>query len=107
MANRISFQPARLSEVSFLSQPFDFVAQLAIGETISTQAVTASVYQGTDPNPAALIHGAAAVQNITQVVQMVAPLVLGVIYELLCTVTTSLGQTLKQSGYLAVIPDLL
>ena len=32
--------------------------------------------------------------------------VLGVIYELLCIVTTSLGQTLEISAYLAIIPDL-
>lgn len=101
----ISLKPKRQGEVCFGSQPFDFISVMAVGETIATQVVTASVYSGNDPAPAALISGAAAVQNVTQVVQLFAAGVLGVIYKLLCTITTSLGQTLEQVAYLAIIPD--
>jgi hypothetical protein len=31
---------------------------------------------------------------------------LGVVYQLLCTITTSNGQTLVKAGYLAVVPNL-
>ncbi len=106
MADHLSFQPKRQGETCFPSQPFDFISVLAAGETISTQVVTASVYSGVDPNPSALISGAAAVQNTTQVWQLFTQGVVGVIYELLCRITTSLGQTLELAAFMAVIPDL-
>jgi hypothetical protein len=103
----ISFQPKRLGETCFLSQPFDFAGSMSQGETITAQVVTATVYQGTDPNPAAIISGLATVANVTQVNQLVTFGVLGVIYELLCQIVTSLNQHLEIAGYLAIIPDLV
>lgn len=84
---------------------FDFTSDLAIGETISTQVVAASVYSGTDATPSAIISGVASASGTT-VTQKITAGVVGVIYELLCTITTSAGQTLTQPGYLAVLPDL-
>jgi hypothetical protein len=104
--SRITLAPKHLSDTCYPSQPFDFISSLQPGETISTQVVAVSVYTGTDSNPSALISGSAAIQNVTQVWQRLTGGVLGVIYELLCTITTSLGQTLTLSAYLAVIPDL-
>ena len=85
---------------------FDFTLELALGETISTQVVTAIVYSGTDPTPASLINGSATASG-SIVSQSIQAGLVGVLYELLCTITTSLSQTLVKPGYLAVIPDLV
>lgn len=104
---RLSLQPKRQGETCFGSQPFDFAGSMSSGETILTQVVTATVYQGTDAAPNAIISGAAIPQNVTQVIQLFTAGVVGVIYEVLCKVTTNLGQTLEIAGHLAVIPDLV
>lgn len=103
----LSLKPKRQGETCFGSQPFDFASSMTVGETISTQTVTSSVYQGIDPTPGSVISGTPTVQNVTQVQQLFTAGVLGVVYELLCSVTTSLGQRLEQAAYLAIIPDLL
>lgn len=104
MSSRAIFDPGLVGAVQTVA--FDFTSELAFGETISTQTVTATTYSGTDATPSALISGTASASGAV-VSQKVAPLVLGVMYELLCTVTTSLGQTLKKSAFYAVSPDLL
>lgn len=85
---------------------FDFTAALATTETISTQSVAAVVYSGVDANPSAVISGAATA-NLKLVSQSVTGGVSGVIYQLTCTITTSLGKTLQQSAYFAVVPNLI
>jgi len=85
--------------------PFDFTSDLAIAETISTQVVTAAVYSGTDATPSGIISGVASASGKT-VSQKITGGVVGVIYQLLCTITTSLGQTITQSAFLTVIPDV-
>ena len=84
---------------------FNFASNLAIGETITGQYVTASVFSGTDPAPGSILSGLAtsAGSTVTQRVTGGTP---GTIYELLCTAVTSSGQILQLSAYLAVIPDL-
>lgn len=84
---------------------FDFTSRLGASETISTQSVAASVYSGTDATPSGLISGAATASGAV-VTQKLTGGVVGVIYELLCTITTSAGQTLVMSALLAVVPDL-
>lgn len=84
---------------------FDFISNLAFGETISTQVVTASVYTGVDGVPSAVINGAATASG-TVVTQSVQAGVVGVVYELLAKITTSATQTLELSAYFVVIPDL-
>lgn len=101
----LSLKSKKVSETTFTSPPFDFISSLQPTETISTANVTASVYSGLDPNPAAVVSGSATISN-TQVLQLTTGGVLGVIYELLCTITTSLGQTIAQSAFLAIVPDL-
>jgi hypothetical protein len=104
--NRVAIPTKRQGETVFCPPTgFNFISNLAAGETIATQVVTASVYTGVDANPANIISGAASVSG-TSVMQLITGGVLGVIYELLCTITTSAGQTLEMAGYLAVIPDL-
>lgn len=81
---------------------FDFSSQLAAGETISGKTVAAATYSGIDTSPSSLVSGSATNSGAV-VSQMVTGGTLGVLYELTCTVVTSLSQTLQQKGYLAVV----
>lgn len=81
---------------------FDFLSKLVSGETISTQSVAASVYSGVDANPSAIINGAATLSGTTIILQSITAGVVGCIYSLLCTITTSLGQTIQMSTLLAI-----
>ena len=95
--------PKKLGETVLV--PMDFISRLGVGEIILTAAVTCSVYSGTDPSPSSMISGSATV-NGTVVEQSVTGGVLGTIYELLYTVTTSANQILELSGYFTVETDL-
>ena len=101
----IALKPKRVGETCFGSLPFDFLSSLAAGETLTLATVTASVYQGTDPNPTAIISGAASILNTSQVQQLFTGGILGTLYKLACQVTTSLGQILVQTAILAIVPD--
>jgi hypothetical protein len=83
---------------------FDFSSLLGSGVTISTQSVTATVYSGTDATPSNIISGSATASGAI-VSQKITAGTLGVLYELLCQITTSDSQTLQMVGLLAVIPD--
>jgi len=83
---------------------FDFTGDLAVAETISTQVTTATVFSGTDANPAAIISGSATASGAI-VTQKLTAGTLGVVYTLLCTITTSAGQTLTRAGYLAILKE--
>ena len=84
---------------------FDFTSQLASGETISTQVVTATVYSGTDASPSSIISGSATASGAV-VSQKITAGTVGVIYTLLCTITTSAGQTLQMSAFMTIIPNV-
>ena len=99
--SRVTLEPKYGAEIQ--KQVFDFASDLAVGETISTQTVTATVYSGTDANPAAIISGGASASG-TKVTQTITGGFTGVIYVLTCTITTSLSQTLKLVGYLLILP---
>lgn len=86
-------------------ETFDFTSRLSAAETISTATVTASVYSGTDASPSSIVSGSATISGQT-VTQLITAGTLGVIYSLLCTITTSLGQTCELAAYLAVVDDL-
>lgn len=89
-----------------ITVPFDFASKMNLNgtaETISTQTVTAAVYYGTDASPSSIISGAASASG-TIVSQNITAGTAGVIYILLCRITTSLGQTLELSALLAVEP---
>jgi hypothetical protein len=106
LSSRVIFDPILSGEIRILS--FDFTSDLAIGETISTQVTTATTYSGTDASASSLIaasasaSGAVVLQKVTAVGRPI-----GTMYELLVTITTSTGQTLQQSGFLAIVPDLI
>lgn len=81
---------------------FNFLSDLASGETITSQVVEATVYSGVDPTPANVIDGSASV-NGPIVNQLVTGGVVGVIYNLLCTINTSADQVLQKAGFLAIL----
>lgn len=91
------------SSAETIKQVFDFVSRLAVSETISTAAVTATVHSGTDASPSSLISGSASISG-TKVTQTLTAGIEGVTYLLTCTVTTSAGQTLILAGYINVVP---
>ena len=103
---RVRFKSKRIGETVFLKPSFDFISALAPTETLLTAVVVATVYSGVDPNPSAIISGSAAISG-TQVTQLVTGGVSGTIYGLVCTVTTSLGQTLNSAGFFSVDPPLV
>lgn len=105
MSSRTPLQPMLAGEIRTIK--FDFLSDLAVGETISTQVVTASVYSGTDATPSSLISGSAsAAGSVVSQLITTAGKTTQVLYELLCTVTTSAGQTLKKAAYLPLTADL-
>jgi hypothetical protein len=88
-----------------ITTTFDFTSRLAASETISTATVTASVYSGTDSSPSSIVSGSATISG-QKVTQKITAGTLGVVYKLICTITTSTSQTLILSAFLAVVPDL-
>lgn len=100
---RISIPGKHASET--IAQVFDFISLLAIGETLSTASVAATVYSGTDSSPSSVISGSASISG-TKVTQLITGGTLGVTYTLVCTVTTSASQTLTLMGFLAVVPSV-
>lgn len=84
---------------------FDFTGLLAVGETISTYVVAATIYSGVDADPTLIIDGPASASGLI-VSQTITGGVEGVIYQLVCTITTSIANTVQQSSYLAVVPPL-
>ena len=103
MLNSPIFDPLIVGSTA--NYQFNFVGQLAVGETISTAATQATTYSGVDPNPQAIIITVASFAG-TIVTQPIQGTVLGVIYQLVCSITTSLGNTFKQAAALAVVPAL-
>lgn len=82
----------------------DFLSQLAAGETISAVGTTiASVYSGTDAAPSGIISGSATASG-SVVSQKLTAGTLGVIYQVLFSITTSTGQILQIAGLVAITP---
>ena len=80
---------------------FDFAVDLATGETISTAPFTMAVVEGTDASPSSMLSGSPAISG-TEVRQRVVGGVVGVTYELSCTITTSMSNTKKACAYVVV-----
>lgn len=82
--------------------PVTFAFDLAAGETITSAVVTASVYKGTDPSPAAILSGPPDWSAGDSVAQMVIGGLAGVVYKLRCVATTSAGRKLVNPPLLKV-----
>lgn len=96
------FPPKNTAETKNLV--FDFISQLAIGETISSASCASSVWTGTASAAANIISGSSSISG-TKVTQAVAGGTNGTIYNITCTIVTSAGQTLTMMGLLAVITN--
>lgn len=81
---------------------FPFLSQLAVGATILTAIVTSTTNSGTDLSPSSMISGSASIVG-SNVSQLLTGGVEGVLYYLVCTITTSDGQTLVMEAFMAVV----
>ena len=99
--SRVIFAGKASSET--VNETFDFTSRLATAETLSTASVTANTYSGTDASPSAIISGSSTISGKT-VTQLVTAGTEGVTYKLICTATTSLGQTLQLFAFLTIVP---
>lgn len=95
-------QPPKLIGVT-QKYTWDFASLLAAGETISTTAVTASVYSGTDASPSSILSGSPSSSG-TVLTQAVTAGTLGVIYQVIAQITTSASQTLQLASLIAIVP---
>jgi hypothetical protein len=102
---RIVTEPKLIGAIAQLTPPFDFSLSLDAGETLLTARVTSTVYTGVDPTPSAIRSGSPVIDG-NRVEQVMRGGVEGCVYDLLCTVTTSLGQTLQQATYFYIEPNL-
>lgn len=99
---KVTLEPKLSGETK--SYDFDFTSLLAPSETISTKSVAASVYSGTDASPSGIVSGSATSSGAV-VSQKITAGTVGVIYKLVCTITTSASQTLQLVALLAIAPD--
>lgn len=86
---------------------WDFLSDLAVGETITgVPTVTMNVYSGADATPQTMVNGAATVSGsvVTQSINSKTAGVLGVVYEAVCNIVTSLGQNLTHTSFIVVVP---
>lgn len=94
-----SFSPKRTGERKKYS--FNFVNELAVGETISNATFTALVHDGTDGSPGSIISGGATILG-SVCTQLIINGVEGVTYLIQCEINTSNGQRLHGTALLLV-----
>lgn len=82
---------------------FDFSSFLGSAETISLAVANCVVWSGTDAAPTSVLTGGTTISG-GLVTQLVTGGVAGVIYAVQMVATTSVGQVLTISGFLAVVP---
>ena len=85
-----------------VSVSFDFASMLAIGETLASAVCTAEVFSGEDASPELIIDGSTSL-NGTVVLQKITDGVVGVVYVVNCTATTSAAQELTIQTYIAIV----
>lgn len=98
-------EPKLAGATTEVKPPFDFSSYLSVGEAILSATIIATVYSGMDASPSAILQGQPSIDG-NRVRQMMTGGVKGCIYELLCSVETSLGQTLELASYYYVEPNL-
>lgn len=103
MTGRTEILPKQTGETR--TQSFDFTADLAALETISSQSCTAIVFSGTDPTPNTIISGGSTATGAV-VSQKLTGGILGTLYTITCTIITSNSNTLKKVGLLAIVTAL-
>lgn len=85
------FQNSTVGESEVYS--FDFENDIASGETLSVATFTLSVHEGTDASPSSRLSGSSSISG-TIASQRLTGLQSNVTYNLSCSVTTSLNNTL-------------
>lgn len=106
MASRIVTQPFTSGEKRIL--PFDFAADVLVGETISSATAVSVVYSGTDVSPD-IINGAVTVSGTIASVTVGGSGkygTVGVTYEILVEATKSTGEVVSMTTYCTWIPNL-
>lgn len=101
MTARQEFGAKTVNETRQLT--FDFSSFLGSAEVISLAVANCAVWSGTDASPTSVLSGATAISG-GLVTQLVTGGVAGVIYVVQMVATTSIGQILTISGFLAVVP---
>lgn len=81
---------------------FDMSNLLVHGETLSTATFATSVKTGVDPAAAAMVSGTATIDGLKAMNKITAG-VIGVVYEVEATVTTSNANIYVERGDLTVI----
>lgn len=81
---------------------FNFLSQLAQGETVTGGTITATLWSGSTDDSASIMTGAASVTNSTILQRKVTAGTAGNIYELKAVATTSSSNTLVITARLAV-----
>lgn len=74
---------------------FDFINDLANGETITGATFSIAVKSGTDPTPNARLSGGPFLTSTTIAVQRIVGLLNGVVYIVKCLATTTSGNTIS------------
>ena len=83
--------------------PISFLSRLPVGESLNTASTAATTYSGTDPSPSSVVVSS-TISGANVDVKLTGG-VLGVTYLLVCSATTSAGQTLQLSAYLVIVPN--
>jgi len=99
--DRVEFLPLVLGENRPLV--FDFTNDLQVGETITSGTLDVTTYSGTDATPSTLLQGSATVAS-PKVSQNAKPTIAGVVYNVLGSAVTDLGNTYCKTAFLAVLP---
>lgn len=104
MSSMIVSTPKSIGETRV--QQFNFLSQLANGETLTSAVVTCSVWSGVDSNPSAVLSGSATVTSPTAY-QKITGGTEGTIYLLTCTGTTSQGNNPVIQTYIPIVSNPL
>ena len=84
--------------------PFNFASQLVgATETLVSAVATASVYSGVDASPGALVNSTPTVLGTVATLRTQAGVV-GVIYVVTVTGTSSTGQVMILQAFLTILP---
>ncbi len=99
----VSESKRQIENISYFG---DFRSDLVSGETITSQTVTISVLSGIDPSPSSMLIGGIAIHNGNILEQHIGQGVPGVIYDIVFSIVTSLGNDYNRTTRLAVLPNV-
>jgi len=99
MSHMPFFSPKRTGESLIIT--FDFKKILVTGETISTSTWSVGVRTGSDSSPSSMISGSPSIVG-SQVSHKIIGGVDSTVYQIVCSVSTSLGQIIEGVGLLHV-----